>query len=174
LGETLPKWIGGFTNTFNYRGLEFYALIDFKLGHKVYQNNNFDNVRHGKHKKTLVGRDVGYVIGDGVLPDGSPNTIQVPIQPYYEADALIQEGHVANGGFWKLRQVSLGYDFTSLISAYLPVQGLSFNVIVNNVYTFKKWTENMDPEQMSSPNSDTISYALPLSRSFGFNLKVEI
>lgn len=174
LGETLPKWIGGFTNTFNYRGLEFYALIDFKLGHKVYQNNNFDNVRHGKHKKTLVGRDVGYVIGDGVLPDGSPNTIQVPIQPYYEADAQIQEGHVANGGFWKLRQVSLGYDFTSLVSAYLPVQGLSFNVIVNNVYTFKKWTENMDPEQMSSPNSDTISYALPLSRSFGFNLKVEI
>jgi TonB-linked SusC/RagA family outer membrane protein len=174
LGSAIPKWVGGITNTFNYKGLSMSALVDFKLGHDLISSAEFDFVRHGKHKKTLVGREEGFVIGDGVTPDGSTNEIQVPVQTFYEADARIREDFVYNAGFWKLRQLTIGYEFTRLrsIAELLPVQGLSLSAVANNVYTIKRWTENMDPEQVHEING-TQDIALPLVRSYGFNLRVQ-
>ena len=70
-------------------------------------------VRHGLSKRTLPGRDVGYVIGDGVNPNGEINKTQTAVQPFYESinPLGINEDFVFNAGFWKLRQISLGYDF---------------------------------------------------------------
>lgn len=174
LGSAIPKWVGGITNTFNFKGLSFSALVDYKLGHDLISSAEFDFVRHGKHKKTLIGRAEGYVIGDGVLPDGNANTIQVPVQTYYEADAQIREGFVYNAGFWKLRQLTIGYDFTRIkrVAELLPFQGLTLSAVANNVYTIKRWTENMDPEQVHEVNG-TQDIALPMVRSYGFNLRAQ-
>jgi hypothetical protein len=174
LGSAIPKWVGGITNTLNYKGLSFSALVDYKLGHDLISSAEFDYVRHGKHKKTLIGREQGYVIGDGVTPEGNPNTVQVPVQTFYEADAQIREDFVYNAGFWKLRQLTLGYDFTRIprLAEILPVQGLTVSVVANNVYTIKRWTENMDPEQVHQING-TQDIALPMVRSYGFNLRAQ-
>jgi outer membrane receptor protein involved in Fe transport len=51
-GSALPKWVGGFTNTFNYKGVSFSFLIDFKLGGKVLSGTNFNAYRHGLSKET--------------------------------------------------------------------------------------------------------------------------
>ena len=173
-GSAIPRWVGGITNTFNYKGLSVSALVDFKLGHELISSAEFDFVRHGKHKKTLVGREEGFVIGDGVTPDGSPNTTPVDVQTFYEADARIREDFVYNAGFWKLRQLTIGYDFTrvSKIAELLPVQELTLSAVANNVYTIKRWTENMDPEQVHQING-TQDIALPMVRSYGFNLRVQ-
>ena len=174
LGSAIPKWVGGITNTFNYKGLSASFLIDYKLGHDLISSAEFDFVRHGKHKKTLIGREQGYVIGDGVTPDGAKNETQVELQTFYEADARIREDFVYNAGFWKLRQITVGYDFMRIpgIASLLPVQGLTLSAVANNVYTIKRWTENMDPEQVHQING-TQDIALPLVRSYGFNLRVQ-
>lgn len=174
LGSAIPKWVGGITNTFNFKGLSVSALVDYKLGHDLISSAEFDFVRHGKHKKTLIGREQGYVIGDGVLPDGNINTIQVPVQTYYEADAQIREDFVYNAGFWRLRQITIGYDFIRLrkVAELLPLQGLTLSAVANNVYTIKRWTENMDPEQVHEVNG-TQDIALPMVRSYGFNLRAQ-
>ncbi len=175
LGSAIPKWVGGITNRFNYKGIDVSFLIDFKLGHDLISSAEFDFVRHGKHKKTLVGREQGYVIGDGVTPDGSVNETQVELQTFYEADARIREDFVYNAGFWKLRQITLGYDFMRIpaVAKFLPVQGLTLSAVANNVYTIKRWTENMDPEQVHQING-TQDIALPMVRSYGFNLRVQL
>ena len=174
LGSAIPKWIGGITNTFNYKGLSASFLVDFKLGHDLISSAEFDFVRHGKHQKTLIGREQGYVIGDGVTPDGAKNETQVEVQTFYEADAQIREDFVYNAGFWKLRQITIGYDFMRIpgIANSLPVQGLTLSAVANNVYTFKRWTENMDPEQVHQIDG-TQDIALPMVRSYGFNLRVQ-
>ena len=174
LGSAIPKWVGGITNRFNYKGLSVSALVDFKLGHDLISSAEFDFVRHGKHKKTLVGREEGFVIGDGVTPDGSPNTTPVDVQTFYEADARIWEDFVYNAGFWKLRQLTIGYDLTRVnkIAELLPVQEFTLSAVANNVYTIKRWTENMDPEQVHEING-TQDIALPMVRSYGFNLRVK-
>ncbi|CCH57196.1 TonB-dependent receptor plug [Fibrisoma limi BUZ 3] len=178
VGSALPMYFGGITNTFSYRGIVLSALIDFKLGHKMIAGRNINYVRHGLSKRTLPGRDVGYVIGNGVNPNGEVNQTRAAVQPFYESinPLGINEDFVFNAGFWKLRQVTLGYDFTKLLPASLFIKGLKINAVANNVLVLKKWTENMDPEEalVSSDNAVGLDFwpGLPPTRSVGFNLNI--
>lgn len=179
VGSALPKYFGGISNTFSYKGIRLSTLIDFKLGHKMIAGSNMNYLRHGLHKRTLVGRAEGYVIGDGVNPNGEINTTQSDLQPFYETPNVlgIYEDFVFNAGFWKLRQLTLGYDFTKLLPADFFVKGLRVDVVSNNVLILKKWTENMDPEMVnnSSDNAMGLDFwpSLPPTRSTGFNLNVK-
>jgi outer membrane receptor protein involved in Fe transport len=174
-GSAIPKWVGGITNTLNYRGISLSFLIDFKLGHKMISGTNFNAWRHGLHKGTLPGRDVGYVIGDGVLPNGEVNTVQTAVQMFYETvrSSNIGEQFVYNAGFWKLRQITLGYDFSKLLPERFFLKGLRLNAVANNVAILKKWVPNIDPEQFGFTSDNLIgleSTGLPTTRSVGFNL----
>ncbi len=180
VGRNLPSWFGGITNTFNFKGIILSALIDFKLG-KDFVNKfgaNHDYWRHGKHKGTLPGRDVGYMIGDGVNADGTINATQAQIQPFYEAYTgnQIEDPFVKNAGFWKLRQISLGYDFVKFLPRIPYIKGLKLSFVSNNVAILKKWVPNMDPEELytfddTSVNNNVTAY--PTTRTMGFNLNVK-
>lgn len=178
VGNALPTYFGGITNTFTYKGLMLSALVDFKLGFKMIAGRNINYVRHGLSKRTLPGRDVGYVIGNGVNPNGEVNQTRVAVQPFYESinPLGINEDFVFNAGFWKLRQISLGYDFTKFLPQRFFVKGLKVNAVANNVLIIKKWTENMDPEEalVASDNAVGLDFwpGLPPTRSMGFNLNL--
>ncbi|MGV3556815.1 SusC/RagA family TonB-linked outer membrane protein [Larkinella arboricola] len=179
VGNALPKYFGGITNSFSYKGIMLTTLIDFKLGFKMIGGQNMNYLRHGLHKKTLVGREQGYVIGEGVNPDGEINTTRSPIQPFYETPNVlgIYEDFIYNAGFWKLRQITLGYDFTKLLPQKFFIKGLRLNAVANNVAVLKKWTENMDPEMVNnaSDNATGLDFwpSLPPTRSMGFNLNIK-
>ena len=176
-GSALPTWWGGFGNTLTFGKLSFYFLIDFKLGHKLISGTHTNAYRHGLDKATLVGRDVGYVIGDGVNPDGSEHTTQTPIQPFYETirSFRMSEQSVFNAGSWQLRQMSLGYDLTDLIPENKYVSGVRLNIIANNVAVLKQWVPHVHPDQngtISDLNEGLEATGLPITRSIGFNLNV--
>ncbi|MBS1564578.1 MAG: TonB-dependent receptor, partial [Bacteroidetes bacterium] len=82
-GSALPKWIGGFLNSFNYKGIRFSVFIDYKLGGKMLSGTNFNAIREGLHKRTLEGR-VGGVKGVGVDASGNPNNAVAAVQTYWE------------------------------------------------------------------------------------------
>lgn len=179
MGSALPKYFGGITNTFTYRGIFLSTLIDFKLGHKIIAGRNINYLRHGLSKRTLPGRDVGYVIGDGVNPNGEINKTRAAVQPFYESlnPLGINEDFVFNAGFWKLRQITVGYDFSKHLPQRFFIKSLRLNAVANNVAVIKKWTENMDPEEVmvSSDNAVGLDFwpGLPPTRSIGFNLNVQ-
>jgi hypothetical protein len=139
---------------------------------------NFNAVRHGLHKMTLPGRETNSIIGDGVNDKGEPNTAKAGVQPYWEvvrSQALI-EPVIFNGGFWKLRQITLGYDLTSLLPARLPVKGARLSLVGNNVLLLKKWVDNIDPESFGYTSDNLVgmeSTGLPTTRSLGFNLNIK-
>ena len=175
-GSAIPKWFGGFNNEFIYKKLIASFLIDFKLGNKMISGTNFNATRHGLHKMTLEGREGG-VIGEGVNQAGEPNTVAAPVQTYWEivrSQALI-EPIVYDGGYWKLRQITLGYDLGSLFPETFFIKGARLSFVANNVLMLKKWVPNIDPETFGF-NSDNLvgleSSGLPSTRSIGFNLNV--
>jgi len=176
-GSALPKWYGGFNNEFTYKKLTFSFLIDFKLGNMMMSGTNFNAVRHGLHKMTLEGREGG-VIGKGVNEAGETNTVAAPVQTYWEvvrSQALI-EPIIYDGGYWKLRQITLGYDFGSLLPDNLFIKGARLSFVANNVLILKKWVDNIDPESFGF-NSDNLvgmeSTGVPTTRGIGFNLNVK-
>lgn len=176
-GSALPNWVGGITNSFNIYGFNLSFLIDFKLGNMMLSGTNFNAVRHGLHKMTLAGREGG-IIGDGVDINGNENTVKAAVQPYWEivrSQALI-EPVIYKGGYWKLRQITAGYDLTNYIPKSWPVQGLRVNLFANNVWMLKKWVDNIDPETFGFSSDNLIgmeSPGLPSSRSIGVNLNIK-
>jgi hypothetical protein len=178
-GSAIPKWVGGFTNTFSYKGISLSFLIDFKLGHKMISSTNFNAWRHGLHKGTLPGREENSVVGVGVNPNGEVNTKgTTTAQVYYETvrSANLLGEFVYNAGFWKLRQITLGYDFTKLLPQNFFVKGVRLNAVANNVAILKKWVPNIDPESFGFSSDNLIGLehtGLPTTRSVGFNLNVK-
>lgn len=176
-GSALPKWVGGFLNAFNYKGINLTIFIDYKLGNKMLSGTNFNAVRHGLHQMTLEGR-TGGVKGEGVDASGNPNTAVAPVQTYWEhlRSQQIVEGVIYNGGYWKLRQLTLGYDFTELVPAKWPIKGLKLDFVANNVLIIKKWVDNIDPETFGFGSDNQVgleSPGLPTTRSLGLNLNIK-
>ncbi len=187
-GSALPKWVGGFTNTLNYKGLSFSFLIDFKLGGKVLSGTNFNAYRHGLSKETLPGRDggtidangndPGKVIGDGVDINSNINAAGAQAESYYSVVRAsgIVEPVIYDAGYWKLRQISIGYDFTRFFKGIQAVKGVRLNFVANNILMLKKWVPNIDPESFSYTSDNVVgleSPSLPTTRSIGFNLNVK-
>jgi hypothetical protein len=178
-GSALPKWYGGFLNEFTYKDLSLSFLIDFKLGNKMISGTNFNAVRHGLHKMTVPegGRENG-IIGEGVNEEGEVNTVVAQVQPFWEvvrSQGLI-EPIVYDGGYWKLRQISISYNFTPMLPENLFIKGLRLSLVGNNLAMLKKWAPNIDPESFGL-NSDNLvgleSTGVPTTRGLGFNLNIQ-
>ena len=177
-GSGLPKWTGGFLNNFNYKGINLSVLVDYKLGNKMLSGTNFNAVRHGLHKMTLEGRETGFVTGDGVNQSGSTNTAKAAVQTYWEhlRSQQIIEAVIYNGGFWKLRQMSLGYDFTKYIPGKWPIKGFKLDFVAYNIAIIKKWVDNIDPETVGYGVDGMVgleSPGVPTTRSLGVNLNIK-
>ncbi len=187
-GSALPKWVGGITNSFNYKGVSLSFLIDFKLGNKMLSGTNFNAWRHGLHKATLVGRDNqpvinnvkevgGIVVGEGVNAASEINTVGARVEDFYSVvrGSGLVEPVIYNGGYIKLRQISIGYDFSRFF-AKTPIKGVRLNLVSNNVLMLKKWVDNIDPEGFTYSSDNLVgmeSPGLPTTRSMGFNLNVK-
>jgi hypothetical protein len=177
-GSAIPKWVGGIGSSIDYKGIQFSLLVDFKLGHKMISMTNYNAYRHGLHKATLVGREEGVVIGNGVNPNGNVNTKPAEIQPFYSEvrTSRIVEEFVHNAGFWKLRQVTLGYDFTKFLPKDMFIRSLRLSAVANNVLLLKKWVPNIDPEQFGFSSDSLVGLeatGIPTTRNIGFNLNVK-
>ena len=176
-GSALPKWIGGINNAFSYKGFNLSVLIDFKLGNMMLSGTNFNAYRHGLNKATLVGREGG-VLGVGVNEKGEVNAVKAPVQDYWSVvrSQAIVEPVVYNGGYWKLRQITAGYDFTRFLPKDFPIKSAKLSFVANNVLMLKKWVDNIDPESFGYSSDNLVgmeSTGLPTTRSMGFNLNLK-
>ncbi|MGC4101888.1 SusC/RagA family TonB-linked outer membrane protein [Ferruginibacter sp.] len=176
-GSALPKWTGGFLNSFNYKGITLAVFIDYKLGNKMLSGTNFNAIREGLHKMTLEGRTSG-VVGQGVNQSGGVNTVVVPVQTYWEhlRSQQIIEPVIYNGGYWKLRQLSIGYDLTKYVPVKWPFKGVRLDLVANNVLIIKKWVDNIDPETFGFSSDNQVgleSPGLPTTRGIGLNLNIK-
>ncbi|QEC67310.1 SusC/RagA family TonB-linked outer membrane protein [Panacibacter ginsenosidivorans] len=176
MGSVLPNVYGGLNNEFSYKSFSFAFLIDYKFGNKVLSATNYYTIFRGLNKMTLDGRETG-VVADGVLEDGSKNTINVDAQTYYQNLARrISALNVLDGDFIKLRQVTLGYTFDKKMLGRLPFKSITLSFVARNLLTLMKNTDNIDPE---AGFSSQVNYAgiegnsLPSTRTFGLNLNVK-
>jgi hypothetical protein len=119
----------------------------------------------------------GIVVGEGVNQASQINTVGARVEDFYSVvrgSALI-EPVIYNGGYWKLRQVTIGYDFSRFLTR-TPIKGLTLNLVSSNVLMLKKWVDNIDPEGFTYSSDNLVgmeSPGLPTTRSTGFNLNVK-
>jgi len=184
-GSADPKWTGGWSNTWRYKKLSLFAQIDYKLGNKILSSTALNALRQGESQASLVGR-VGGVVFPGVYAPGTPNagqpnTTAVDPQTFYTdyRTDQIADPFVFNGGFIKLRNVTLAYDLTTILGkrTLKVIKGLSISASCRNVLLIKKWIPDVDPEAFASSSDSQVGYeqtTIPLTRTYGLNFNVKL
>lgn len=176
-GSANYKEIGGITNTFQYKNLSLLIHVDGKFGGKVFSSTALNGLRSGESKASLVGRNG--VVFDGVLPDGSQNTISVSAQTFYAnyRTQNIADPFVFSSDFVKLRNITLAYDLTRFISKNVKfVKGLTLAAYCRNAALLLKHIPTVDPEAFASSSDSRLGYEQhtePTTRTYGLNLNVK-
>jgi len=176
-GSGLPTYTGGWTNTFTYKKLSLLVQFDFKGGGKILSSSALNWLRQGHSKESLVGREGG-VVFDGVrASDGGANTTAVNPQTFYTDYRSLQiaDPFIFKNDFAKLRNITLTYDFTSLVSKVEFIKRLTLTAACRNVALLYKDLPNLDPEAFASSGDNRVGYegiTQPTTRSYSLNLNV--
>jgi hypothetical protein len=181
LGNIQPKVIGGFTNTFSYKGFELRVLIDGRIGGKVYSRTKQDQWQKG----TGVGtEDPGDFIVDGVVeqPDHSfkENTEKITRMEMfaYRGWSNFGEEFVLDATTVALREVSLSWGMNTSIWNN-RIKGIRLSLVGRNlafIYRAKEFADmGISAESSFAPTAAAQgieSRNLPVLRSVGLNLNV--
>lgn len=183
-GSSIPKYTGGWANSFRYKNLFVGIHFDYKLGGYVISSTALNANRQGHSKQSLVGRregETGVVFPGVYASSGEPNTSPVDPAAFYADYRNNQMGDIVTfkSDFVKLRNVSLSYDFTDILrkSGSLGfVKGLTLTAACRNVALLHKDIPDLDPEAIQSSGDFRAGYentSLPTTRNFIFSLNAK-
>lgn len=161
LGSTVPKWGGGISNRFSYKGFDFSFLVFARQGQMI--RSDF----HWLGGNSWQGR-TNMLVFDYWTPDNPSNAIPIPrgnTAPLY-ADAV----RFLDRSFVKIRNISMGYNINKQWLHNLGFSSFRVYGTVNNAFTFSKF-DVVDPETSNgivggnSPLT-TATYVMGLSVKF--------
>ena len=189
VGSSIPKFTGGWRNTFTYKNLDLEIFIDYKFGGTVLSSTLLNMTRQGLSKLSLEGRETGLIVPGVYESSGLPNTTAITVagnglQSYWADYRNFQIGDpfTFKSDFVKLRSVSLAYDLTSLLQKthYLKflkgVRGLRLSASVRNAAIIYKDLPGLDPEAIQSSGDIRSGYensSLPTTRNYNITLNVK-
>ncbi|MCY3999519.1 MAG: SusC/RagA family TonB-linked outer membrane protein [Bacteroidetes bacterium] len=179
LGNGSPDVSGGIRSSLRYRNISFNMLFDLRFGGDLFSVTNSAGYSNGLHKHTLQGREDGYVVGDGVNPEGQPNTVQVNPQDYFSriGGGTIGEEFIYDASFVKLREVQVSYVLPTRLFARTPIKFASLSLVARNLWLIHSNVDNIDPESLYNSTNRGIGLehsGVPQTRSIGFNLNVRL
>jgi len=186
LGNSQPKWIMGFGNTFTYKRISLNMLFDARLGFEKY--NWLENFYSAFGLPDYTADRRSYKTFEGFLADGTPNAKQVWLGQRFSPDNVdygegyyrrfyrnISEPFVTDASWVRLRSASLSY---ALPSQWLPkkaIRSASVSVTGNNLWLWTKYY-GVDPESSSydssSNNDGSAGFTYPTARTIMFTLNV--
>jgi TonB-linked SusC/RagA family outer membrane protein len=188
VGSSIPKFTGGWNNTFNYKNLTLGVLIDYKFGGTVLSSTLLNMTRQGLSKLSLEGRETGILLPGVYQNSGLPNTTTITATDpksnlaNYWADYRnyqIGDPFTFKSDFIKLRNVSLAYNFTNVLKKVAVmnfVKGLTLSASVRNVAIIHKDLPGLDPEAIQSSGDIRSGYensSLPTTRNYNVTLNVK-
>lgn len=177
VADIQPDWLAGLANTFRYKGLTFYTLLDARVGGQLYSFSQVDLRTGGHIDYTGIDRNAPRIL-PGVIPNGDgtyrPNNIQIPAQTYFGAlGGLASEGAVFDATVFRLREVSLSYDLPARLLRNTPFGQASFGVSARNLFFFAPGFP-ADPEVNTQGAGNIQGMDLngaPQTRNYGVNLR---
>ena len=158
IGDPNPDFIVGWNNTLNYKNFSFSFLIDWREGGDLWNGTAWALSFFGKSQLTADTREEDPIVLNGVInvgtdeaPDYKPNNIAIVRDENYWTSSLggfgsIGEQFVQDGGWVKLREVSLSYSLPSnLFGDNTIFKGGSIGFTGRNLWN--NWAyDGVDPE----------------------------
>lgn len=196
IGNPNPDWIGSVINNVSYKGWALGFQIDVRHGGALWNGTRGALANKGTAGETanrgqatvfkgVLGHidDAGNVVhtenGIDKPGPGGVNTIQSSYNEYYWQNTGNsfgggQETDLENGGFVRIRQLSLSYELPRKMLGNGPFTSLSLTAFANNLHVWTKY-DGVDPEtSLGGPsNSQGLDYFNnPNTKSWGLRLSM--
>lgn len=186
LGNVNPDWTGGISSSFSWKNWSAGFVISHKQGGDIASFTDAILYGEGLVEETLQGREGGLIFGKNILQnipsvkaDGSENDIAVNAQQLWQflggRTAPVGEMFVRSATNTRLREFTLGYKLPEKLFSKGPLAAVQVSLVGRNLFFFHRAAAGLDPDY--TQGTGTISegfqsFALPASRSFGANLKI--
>lgn len=170
-GQTTPKWIGGFTNTFTYKDITLSVFVQTVQGLK--KNNSLISIAGDEMGRRNTTTKVGYW-----TPENKSNKWRSLRKTSNKHGYNFPQ----NASFTRIKDITLSYNIPKNIVRKMGLSYLQVYVSGRNLFTFTDWT-GWDPEarQVSRGHSswdgtkgetvyDSSNYPMTKSYVFGINV----
>lgn len=165
LGHAQPKFSGGITNSFSFKGFDLMVLLQGVYGNKLY------NVNKATLENLTGLQNQSITVLDRWTPTNT-NTI-IPRATSLKPTARSWDRFVEDGSYLRGKSIQLGYNFSGNVLRATRLSGLKVYVNLQNIFTITNYS-GLDPE-VSRYGSDNISPgfdsgAYPNARTITFGL----
>ena len=181
IGDPNPDFILGWNNTLNYKNLTLNFLLDWKKGGDVWNGTAWALSFFGRSQLTADTREETPIVLDGLVETSpgnfSPNTTAIVRDRSYWTSAVggfgsVGEQFVDDGGWLRLREVSLSYQFPKKIFENLAIESAYITFTGRNLWINTKYN-GVDPETSLTGNGNGQGFDyfnMPGSRSYMFKV----
>ncbi|GAB3498909.1 TonB-dependent receptor [Spirosoma knui] len=140
VGSPLPKWTGGITNTFSYKGISLSVFFNGVFGKK----NNFYGV--GRYSSANGRFEDNQTVNQlAAWTPENPNTDVPEARLYFNNGAQSSSRFVVDGSFVRLRTVTLSYNLPKTLINKAKLNTVRLFVSGQNLLTFTNYP-GWDPE----------------------------
>ncbi len=151
LGNTQPKWYGGFNNTFSYKNFDMLLNFTFSGGNYIY-----NGTRAGLRDQRVWNNSVDVL----EAWTSEKRDAKIPRAIYTDnvsnGSAFLISDNVERGDFLRLQTATLGYRLPASALSRSGISNVRFYVQANNLFLVTSYT-GVDPEISSNGNSNTAS-----------------
>ena len=190
-GNTNPTDILGISTSVTYKGFTFNAVADYRSGNFImnefatnlaFTGVSAQSASNGRQRfiypNSVVMVNGKYIDNTNIAVDNGGNTANHGFWPDVIYGTNVGTPFVVSAAFWKLREVSLTYDFpANVLNGTKFIKRLSIGLIGRNLLMLRpKSNEYTDPEFSSSGNGNAVGRTnetqTPPTRIFGANVTV--
>ncbi len=190
VGNANPKFAGGLSNTFTFKGFDLSVFMSFSYGNKVWNLNkvryygpylgNMNSFSEMAGRFTLIDPATGKETTDlarlaELNPDQHDKTMLWSLSSYNNYSVSCPMDLFAeDGSYLRLNTVTLGYTIPKALTRKAKIENLRFYVTLNNIHTFTKYS-GYDPEVSTSGSAisqgiDSSSFPRTKGYVIGVNL----
>jgi TonB-linked SusC/RagA family outer membrane protein len=140
LGNPNPKWYGGITNNFSYKGFDLTIVLQGVQGNKIYNGG-------GQYMSSSASNGYDNQTTDQLRAWKNPgDKTDVPeLRLFFANGTNPSNRYISDGSYLRVKTVTFGYNLPSPVAQRLRVEKVRFYVTAQNLFTFTAY-KGWDPE----------------------------
>lgn len=167
IGNAMPKWFGGITNTFEYKGFDLSFMFQFNYGNDIYNATRLYATQSRSGRRNMLAE-----VADRWSETNASNLVP-STRGYITND--VYSRFVEDGSFLRLKNLTLGYTLPKKWTNKFHASRLRVYVTGQNLFCLNNYS-GYDPEvnSLNNPMMPGLDWgAYPKSRVFTVGLDLQ-
>lgn len=168
IGNAIPKWYGGITNTFAWKGIDFSFMFQFNYGNDIYNATRLYATQSRNGRTNMLAE-----VADRWTETNASNL--VPSTKGYVTNDVYSR-FVEDGSFLRLKNVTLGYTLPKKWTQKAYIKRMRVYATGQNLFCISGYS-GYDPEVSTAGNNPMTPGldwgAYPKSRVFTFGIDLQ-